>query len=261
MYTRSSKLFRAFIHEASVNQYHCLDTIKGKRIKFQTCPFSTSSKSLNMVCVVSTSSRGIGLEFTRQLLSKPGTTVIALVRGPESSLHASSPSSLLALKSAYPNHLHIIDNVDLENPTTFPMVRQRITKLTSHVDLLVNSAGILGDASTTPGPERSITRVENNWTTKTFQINTIAPMMLTKELLDLLKEGGKKTKSMKNDEKIPANTTESGSVAPPPSSRIKCLCEGGEHWRQQNWWLVLLSYEQGCTEYVHQDPCLGDYEV
>jgi NAD(P)-dependent dehydrogenase (short-subunit alcohol dehydrogenase family) len=62
-----------------------------------------------------------------------------------------------------------------------------ISRKYKHIDLLLNVAGILGDGQTTPGPERSLDKINREWLSKTFDVNCIGHVMLSKSLVPLLK--------------------------------------------------------------------------
>ena len=101
-------------------------------------PSSTNATMLThhakQAFVVSTGSRGIGLEFTRQLLSKTqGTTVFALARNVNN-------SPLMQLQQSYPNRLTIVP-VDLENQQSIETATAMIASKTPQLDLLINVAG------------------------------------------------------------------------------------------------------------------------
>ena len=128
----------------------------------------------NKVYVINTSTRGIGLEFVKQILKKSDNSkVIALAR--------SSSLSLKNLSNEYINRLNII-SIDLENPLSIEDASNNIKKLYSKVDVLINVAGILGDS-----PERSISSIDYNWMMKSFQTNLFGHVMLTQNLFTLLK--------------------------------------------------------------------------
>lgn len=84
--------------------------------------------------------------------------------------------------------------MDLEDQASIEEVSSVIKNKYPHVDLLLNVAGILGDSKTTPGPERSITKLDRAWVEKTMAVNVIGPVMLCKELCPLMKtkQRGKK---------------------------------------------------------------------
>jgi NAD(P)-dependent dehydrogenase (short-subunit alcohol dehydrogenase family) len=77
--------------------------------------------------------------------------------------------------------------LDLEDQDSIENASSDIREKFNRVDVLLNVAGILGDATTTPGPERSIAKLERNWIEKTMAVNVIGPVMLCKELSPLMK--------------------------------------------------------------------------
>ena len=133
------------------------------------------------VYVVSGSSRGIGLEFSRQLLLRTvGTKVIGLSR--------TSSDGLVELKAQFPDRMHIV-HVDLEEQESVEAAGKAVAALASRVDILLNVAGILGDGGKNfPGPERSILTIDRDWFTKTLNLNLIGHVMMTKALVPLLKK-------------------------------------------------------------------------
>lgn len=54
--------------------------------------------------------------------------------------------------------------------------------------MLLNVAGLLGDGKETPGPERSYSKIERDWMTKTMNINVIGPIMLSQGLAPLMEQ-------------------------------------------------------------------------
>jgi NAD(P)-dependent dehydrogenase (short-subunit alcohol dehydrogenase family) len=82
----------------------------------------------------------------------------------------------------------VVIPLDLEDQSTIEAAGATIRQKYHRVDLLLNVAGILGDGTTTPGPERSITKLSRTWLERTMAINVIGPVMLTKELIPLLQQ-------------------------------------------------------------------------
>lgn len=84
--------------------------------------------------------------------------------------------------------------LDLEDQNSIEEASSDIRQKFNRVDVLLNVAGILGDAKSTPGPERSISKLERSWIEKTMAVNVIGPIMLSKELFPLMKskQRGKK---------------------------------------------------------------------
>jgi NAD(P)-dependent dehydrogenase (short-subunit alcohol dehydrogenase family) len=88
--------------------------------------------------VISTSSRGLGLEFTKQLLNRSASNckVIGLCR-------AMSPA-LEDLHVKFPGKLAIVF-VNLEDDRSIAFAAKTIADKIDKIDLLLNVAGILGD--------------------------------------------------------------------------------------------------------------------
>jgi len=125
--------------------------------------------------IVTGASRGLGLEFTRQLLAR-GDRVIAACRDPQ---HA---EALQALAGAYPDRVHLrtLDVADTGSITAF-------AEATAHVfdgiDLLLNNAGKLVRG------ER-FGSVEATSLQSSFSTNAAGPYLLTQALAPLLAKGG-----------------------------------------------------------------------
>jgi NAD(P)-dependent dehydrogenase (short-subunit alcohol dehydrogenase family) len=139
------------------------------------------------VFVVTGASRGIGLEFVKQLVDRTKGTVVACCRSPESAtvlqeftagLEDSSRVQIIAL--------------DVEDQKSIESAGSVIKDRFGRVDVLLNVAGILGDAKTTPGPERSLSKLDRDWFEKTMAVNLIGPVMLSKELAPLMMQRRKK---------------------------------------------------------------------
>lgn len=133
------------------------------------------------ISVVSTSSRGIGLEFTRQLLTHTNTKVIALVR--DNTVLTTSGSVINSLFASYPSRIRLV-SVDLEDQNSIDLapalIKRAAHELTNStdsrqpigIDLLLNVAGILGDGiAPNTGPERSVSKINRDWMRKSFEVN------------------------------------------------------------------------------------------
>ena len=126
--------------------------------------------------VITGANRGLGLEFTRQLLAR-GDRVVAGCRQPG---HA---DALTQLAAAHPGHLHVapLDVADGHSRQAFVA---EVAALHPSVDLLVNNAGVL------PSGER-FGALEPRVLEHTLQVNTIAPLMLAQALAPLLARGSR----------------------------------------------------------------------
>lgn len=123
--------------------------------------------------VVIGANRGIGLEFTRQFLTKSKQLKNLIVTTRKES------DELNRLKQSHQN-LHIF-NLDVINYDGYKEFVDRITKIVGNdgVDLLVNNAGVaIRSNLETVTPKDMLTN---------FEINAVAPLMLTKAFLPLLK--------------------------------------------------------------------------
>lgn len=95
------------------------------------------------------------------------------------------------LSSSDKSRIHLVP-LDLEKQETIEHAGQNIRKEFGRVDVLFNVAGLLGDGSTTPGPERSILKMDRDWIEKTMAVNVIGPVMFCKELIPIMKTKGSK---------------------------------------------------------------------
>lgn len=76
--------------------------------------------------------------------------------------------------------------LDLDQQSSIESAGQVIQEQFPRVDLLLNVAGILGDGTTTPGPERALAKINRAWLEKTMAVNVIGPVMLSQALFPLL---------------------------------------------------------------------------
>eukprot|EP01038_Epipyxis_sp_PR26KG_P017208 gene17208-23709_t len=148
--------------------------------------------SLMKVYVISTVSRGIGLEMAKQLLSLSSPSVPVHVIGLCRNNNNERNIKLNELIDSYPNNLSLV-SVDLSNEETIHAACNQIKANYTYVDGLFNVAGVLGDGINDDGPERSINSITSSWMKKSFEINTIGHVLLTRELFPLLKRDKKQT--------------------------------------------------------------------
>jgi NAD(P)-dependent dehydrogenase (short-subunit alcohol dehydrogenase family) len=158
----------------------------------------------NSVFVVTGANRGIGFQFVKSLIDRTEVrkvlttlcsnytfglfslltlricfqgTVVACCRSPESATYLTEFASSLDDSS----RIHIVP-LDVEDQASIERAGSAIRDKFNRVDLLLNVAGILGDAKTTPGPERSLAKMDRKWFEKTLAVNLIGPVMFSKEL-------------------------------------------------------------------------------
>jgi NAD(P)-dependent dehydrogenase (short-subunit alcohol dehydrogenase family) len=133
----------------------------------------------NNFYVVSTVSRGLGLEFARQLLDRTTGNVIGLAR-------TSQTEGIQELQNKHPNRFHVVD-VDLESQESVEAAGKLISGLSSSIDALFNVAGLLGDGGvSTPGPERSIAKMDREWLRKTMEVCSMWNLVCGKNWMFML---------------------------------------------------------------------------
>ncbi|GFR69526.1 C-factor-like [Elysia marginata] len=131
------------------------------------------------VCFVQGASRGIGAQYCRSLIARENFQVIASCRKPEAS------QELMELKKSYPDKLLILP-LDVTKEDTIANAALQVDKLFGKLDLLVNAAAILHPSGR---GETSLKTTSAEDMAKTFQTNTIGPLMVAKHFSKLLSKG------------------------------------------------------------------------
>jgi NAD(P)-dependent dehydrogenase (short-subunit alcohol dehydrogenase family) len=171
----------------------------------------------NAVFVVTGASRGIGLQFVKSLVQRTKGTVVALCRSPDSAHGLNEIIS--ALRDQDKSRVKVM-KLDIEDQSSIDEVVVDIKSSFDRLDLLLNVAGILGDGKETPGPERSIAKIEKDWMTKTLNVNLIGPVMLSQGLLPLMEQQRRRGK---NDE----SETRPNSIIVNMSARVGSISDNG----------------------------------
>jgi len=130
------------------------------------------------VWVITGTSRGLGLEFVKQLSKDPNNVVFALARKPDSS------KELLSLVGP---HVHIV-KADTSILSEIEAAVKEVSAKTDYVDVLINNAGISLDGVTPKGP----TETDASAFTETFRVNVVGVVMTTNAFIPLLKAGKEK---------------------------------------------------------------------
>ena len=127
-------------------------------------------------CLVTGANRGIGLEFTRQLLAR-GDRVVATCR------HPGKATALNALAGEYPGRLHVLP-LDVANARSRAELVRELPLVCERLQLLVNNAGVLHSG------ERfghlSEAQLEDS-----LRINALGPLLLTEALAPTLADGAR----------------------------------------------------------------------
>lgn len=133
--------------------------------------------SSSRIALVQGASRGIGLEFVRQLAGRDDTAqLIATCRDPAGAkdlqaLARRSDVSVLAM--------------DVEQESSVRAAAERAAELSERIDLLINCAGLLHDASGIQ-PERRIDQIDPLSLQRSFAVNAIGPTLVIKHFRTLL---------------------------------------------------------------------------
>ncbi len=124
--------------------------------------------------VVTGSSRGLGLEFVRQLLQQKAQ-VFATCRKPDQA------ATLQFLFRGSPERLRIFE-LDVREEENIQAVAQEISKISDGIDLLINNAGVF------PSGER-VDNLDPRIMLEAFRVNAVAPLIVVKHFLPLLEKG------------------------------------------------------------------------
>lgn len=127
-------------------------------------------------CLITGASRGIGLEFARQLLTR-GDRVFAACRSPESAHQ---------LKALASDRLHVVA-LDVADADSIAAAQRLVRAQTDSLDVLINNAGILLDNE----------KIANNLAALTFEgaaqvfaVNATGALMVAQEFLGMMRRGG-----------------------------------------------------------------------
>ena len=126
--------------------------------------------------LVTGANRGIGLEFTRQLLAR-GAHVVATCR------HPGKAAALNAMGGAYPGRLHVLPLDVASEKSRAELVRELPLVLgkDGRLDLLINNAGVLHSG------ER-FGQLAQATLEDSLRINAIGPLLLAQALAPLLRD-------------------------------------------------------------------------
>ncbi|XP_077253335.1 NAD(P)-binding Rossmann-fold superfamily protein [Tasmannia lanceolata] len=146
--------------------------------------FCSSSKHLKGgVSMVQGASRGIGLEFVRQLLEKTEKDhVVATCRNP------SGATGLLELKRRFEERLDI-QQLDLTVESTIEASANFIRERYGSLNLLINASGVLSIPDVLH-PETTLSKVQKSSLLFTYEVNAVGPILVIKHMWPLLKVGG-----------------------------------------------------------------------
>ncbi len=123
-------------------------------------------------------SRGIGLEFTRQYLSK-GYRVFSASRHPEKS------DELQVLKTKFDNLLYVY-TLDVSDENSRHKLFEMLCQQVENLDILINNAGI---ASGNEKRRFKFGELKQNDLCRCMVVNAVAQLMMTEKFAPLLTQG------------------------------------------------------------------------
>ena len=129
-------------------------------------------------CLVTGANRGLGLEFTRQLLAR-GDRVVASAR------HPGKATDLNALSARHPGYLRVLP-LDVAEPKSIDAFAAELPLLDDafQLDLLVNCAGVLHSGERFGSLKPAA--LEDS-----FRTNAMGPLLLTQALAPRLADGAR----------------------------------------------------------------------
>lgn len=136
--------------------------------------FPTGSQAL-----VQGASRGIGLEFVRQLLAQPAVgRVFAGCRAPDRA------GELAALAAGEPR-LQLVP-LDVTDEASIAQASATVARMTDRLHLVVNCAGILHGGAASLAPEKRLADVRPDALAASFAVNAFGPLLVARHFERLL---------------------------------------------------------------------------
>ncbi|XP_061370468.1 uncharacterized protein LOC133313156 isoform X1 [Gastrolobium bilobum] len=148
-------------------------------LSFTRRAFSSSHGGVSMV---QGASKGIGLEFVKQLLENDKGHVIATCRNPSAS------TGLIHLKDKFADRLGILQ-LDLTVESSIEASALSIKERYGHLNLLINASGILSIPEVLQ-PETTLNKLEKSSLMLAYEVNAVGPILVIKHMWPLLKAGG-----------------------------------------------------------------------
>ena len=138
---------------------------------------------MSQVSFVQGASRGLGLEFVRQLLEAgDGSLVFASCRDP------SRAPALAALRADHGSRLEVVE-LDVSTESTIARAAEVILRHTPDLHLIVNVAGVLH--ATDFGPEKKLGQVRPEVLRRVFEVNAFGPLLVAKHFQGFLRHGSR----------------------------------------------------------------------
>lgn len=162
-------------------------------------PVDVAERLRGRSCLVQGASRGLGLEYVRQLLAIPDTTVVATCRDPSSAVQlqrlaaeagtttgsfGTGPTGSPSRQVAPPPRLRVVQ-MDVCDDDSIQAAASSLSSELTHLDLLINCSAVLHGPKGM-APETSYSRIRADHMALAFATNAIGPMLVSRAMLPLL---------------------------------------------------------------------------
>jgi NAD(P)-dependent dehydrogenase (short-subunit alcohol dehydrogenase family) len=134
--------------------------------------------------LVQGASRGIGLEFVRQLAADPSVGCVFASHRP-----GRRSESLARLASDHPKVRPL--EMDVTDESSIAAAAAQMRGATSPLNLLVNCSGLLHDSDRRLAPEKRLAEVGSESLMRSFAVNAAGPLLMAKHFEGLLARTGK----------------------------------------------------------------------
>jgi len=134
--------------------------------------------------LVQGASRGIGLEFVRQLAADPSVGCLFAAHRP-----GRCSAALARLASEQPK-VRLLE-LDVTDESSIASASERVGQSNITLDLLVNCSGLLHDADRELAPEKRLAEVGSESLLRSFAVNAIGPLLVAKHFEGLFNRAGK----------------------------------------------------------------------
>ena len=153
-----------------------------------TASAQARNKDPSAVAVIVGGSRGIGLAMVSDLITRFDGHIFATGRRPDTS------QELHALIAQHPSRVTCVA-MDVTNEQSVSSAAALIRDRSGgRVDLLVNTAGILHDASEPSSegrmPERQLKDITEEWLLYNFKVNAMGPVLVAKHFQEMMQSKG-----------------------------------------------------------------------
>ncbi|XP_055723016.1 C-factor [Salvelinus fontinalis] len=144
------------------------------------CGFITFTSVMAAVALVQGASRGLGLEFCRNiLLNKAPGALIATCRNPDNA------AELMSLVAQHPGKVTVL-KLDVNREDDIQRAAEHVKKAFGKVDLIINSSAMLHPSGK---GETSLKDVSAQGIISTLTTNTVGPLVMAKYFAPLLQKG------------------------------------------------------------------------